>query len=301
MKTIATLLALSFVAGAGRLQHRARRRPGHPEGRLGDRRTRRRRNERPCGTVRGIAALCPRLIGKPCRNSPCTRASWPRWTARTSTPTRSSPSSSSSRSARPASGRTCSTRGATWTPASPGQDPQQRKPNPDFVLNQPRYQGASILLARKNFGCGSSREHAPWALDQYGFRSVIAPSFADIFFNNCFKNGLLPIVLRESQVSALFDEVAGLPRLPAHHRPGAPGRGQAARRGDRLRGAAVSQVLPAQRLRRHRPDPAPGRQDQGLRSPAPGPKALAGPHPQPLRPASPIRRCAKRRQQENIP
>ncbi len=90
----------------------------------------------------------------------------------------------------------------------PGQDPAQRKPNPDFVLNQPRYRGASILLARKNFGCGSSREHAPWALDQYGFRAVIAPSFADIFFSNCYKNGLLPIVLTEMQVSQLFDEVA---------------------------------------------------------------------------------------------
>jgi 3-isopropylmalate/(R)-2-methylmalate dehydratase small subunit len=89
----------------------------------------------------------------------------------------------------------------------PGQDPASRKSNPDFVLNQPRYQGASILLARKNFGCGSSREHAPWALEQYGFRALIAPSYADIFFNNCFKNGLLPIVLPESQVSALFDAV----------------------------------------------------------------------------------------------
>jgi 3-isopropylmalate/(R)-2-methylmalate dehydratase small subunit len=89
----------------------------------------------------------------------------------------------------------------------PGQDPGTRRPNPDFVLNQPRYRGASVLLARKNFGCGSSREHAPWALDQYGFRAIIAPSYADIFFNNCFKNGLLPIVLGESQVAALFDEV----------------------------------------------------------------------------------------------
>jgi 3-isopropylmalate/(R)-2-methylmalate dehydratase small subunit len=89
----------------------------------------------------------------------------------------------------------------------PGQDPSQRKPNPDFVLNQPRYQGATILLARKNFGCGSSREHAPWALQQYGFRALIAPSYADIFFNNCFKNGLLPIVLPEHQVAQLFDEV----------------------------------------------------------------------------------------------
>jgi 3-isopropylmalate/(R)-2-methylmalate dehydratase small subunit len=93
----------------------------------------------------------------------------------------------------------------------PGQDPGSRKPNPDFVLNQSRYQGASILLARKNFGCGSSREHAPWALDQYGFRAIIAPSYADIFFNNSFKNGLLPIVLSEAQVSQLFDEAAAFP------------------------------------------------------------------------------------------
>jgi len=90
----------------------------------------------------------------------------------------------------------------------PGQDPATRRPNPDFVLNQPRYKGASILIARKNFGCGSSREHAPWALDQFGFRAIIAPSYADIFFSNCFKNGLLPIVLPEHQVAALFDEVA---------------------------------------------------------------------------------------------
>ena len=90
----------------------------------------------------------------------------------------------------------------------PGQDPATRKQNPDFVLNQPRYKGASVLLARKNFGCGSSREHAPWALVQYGFRAIIAPSYADIFFNNCFKNGLLPIVLSDSQVATLFDEVA---------------------------------------------------------------------------------------------
>lgn len=88
----------------------------------------------------------------------------------------------------------------------PGQDKSKRPLNPDFVLNQPRYQGASILLARKNFGCGSSREHAPWALQQYGFRALIAPSFADIFYNNCFKNGLLPIVLTEQQVDHLFNE-----------------------------------------------------------------------------------------------
>jgi 3-isopropylmalate/(R)-2-methylmalate dehydratase small subunit len=93
----------------------------------------------------------------------------------------------------------------------PGQDPASRKPNPDFVLNQQRYQGASVLLARQNFGCGSSREHAPWAIEQYGFRALIAPSFADIFFNNCFKNGLLPIVLPEATVARLFDEVTAFP------------------------------------------------------------------------------------------
>jgi len=91
----------------------------------------------------------------------------------------------------------------------PGMDNSARPLNPDFVLNQPRYQGASILLARKNFGCGSSREHAPWALTQYGFRAIIAPSFADIFFNNSFKNGLLPIILSELDVARLFDEVRG--------------------------------------------------------------------------------------------
>jgi 3-isopropylmalate/(R)-2-methylmalate dehydratase small subunit len=93
-------------------------------------------------------------------------------------------------------------------PGEPGQDPASRKPNPDFVLNQPRYRGATILIARKNFGCGSSREHAPWALQQYGFRAIIAPSYADIFFNNCFKNGLLPIVLPDFHLDHLFQEVA---------------------------------------------------------------------------------------------
>jgi 3-isopropylmalate/(R)-2-methylmalate dehydratase small subunit len=93
----------------------------------------------------------------------------------------------------------------------PGQDPTTRKPNPDFVLNHARYKGASVLLARQNFGCGSSREHAPWALDQYGFRAIIAPSYADIFFNNCFKNGLLPIVLPEHDVANLFDAVFAFP------------------------------------------------------------------------------------------
>ena len=93
----------------------------------------------------------------------------------------------------------------------PGMDLSRRRPNPDFVLNQPMYQGASILLARKNFGCGSSREHAPWALQQYGFKAIIAPSYADIFYNNCFKNGLLPIVLLDFQVDHLFSEIAAHP------------------------------------------------------------------------------------------
>jgi len=88
----------------------------------------------------------------------------------------------------------------------PGVDCSERPLNPDFVLNQPQYKAGSILLARKNFGCGSSREHAPWALVQYGFRAVIAPSFADIFMNNCYKNGLLPIVLTSTQVDRLFNE-----------------------------------------------------------------------------------------------
>ena len=91
----------------------------------------------------------------------------------------------------------------------PGQDSSQRPKNEDFVLNQARYQGASILLTRRNFGCGSSREHAPWALMDFGFKAIIAPSFADIFYNNCFKNGLLPIVLSEDNVEALFRAVEG--------------------------------------------------------------------------------------------
>jgi 3-isopropylmalate/(R)-2-methylmalate dehydratase small subunit len=93
----------------------------------------------------------------------------------------------------------------------PGMDHSKRQLNPDFVLNQPRYRGAQILLARENFGCGSSREHAPWALMDYGFRAVVAPSFADIFFNNSFKNGLLPVVLPATVVEALFAEVAATP------------------------------------------------------------------------------------------
>ena len=91
----------------------------------------------------------------------------------------------------------------------PGEDCSKRPKNPDFVLNQARYQGAQVLLARDNFGCGSSREHAPWALEDYGFRVIIAPSFADIFFNNCFKNGVLPIVLPAAVVDELFAQCEG--------------------------------------------------------------------------------------------
>ncbi|MBF0108321.1 MAG: 3-isopropylmalate dehydratase small subunit [Magnetococcales bacterium] len=93
----------------------------------------------------------------------------------------------------------------------PGRPANNRPENPDFVLNQPRYRDAEILLARDNFGCGSSREHAPWALLDYGFRVIIAPSFADIFFNNCFKNGILPIIMESSRVDRLFQETAATP------------------------------------------------------------------------------------------
>ncbi len=96
-------------------------------------------------------------------------------------------------------------------PGEPGMDHSQRRINPDFVLNQPRYAGASILLARDNFGCGSSREHAPWALMDYGIRAIVAPSYADIFYNNSFKNGLLPIVLDREAVDRLFRETAATP------------------------------------------------------------------------------------------
>ena len=102
----------------------------------------------------------------------------------------------------------------TWRyldPGEPGMDHSKRRINPDFVLNLPRYQGAQILLVRDNFGCGSSREHAPWALLDYGFCCLIAPSFADIFFNNCFKNGMLPVVLKSAEVSQLFKEVEAQP------------------------------------------------------------------------------------------
>lgn len=98
----------------------------------------------------------------------------------------------------------------------PGMDLSTRVPNPDFVLNMPRYAGASIMLARENFGCGSSREHAPWALEDYGIRAILAPSFADIFYNNCFKNGLLPIVLPGEHIDRLFQQCAATPGYKLH-------------------------------------------------------------------------------------
>ena len=93
-------------------------------------------------------------------------------------------------------------------PGEPGQDPASRRPNPDFVLNQPRYKGASILLARRNFGCGSSREHAPWALLDFGIRCIISEDFADIFYNNCFKNGVLPIKMPKEIIDKLMDDAS---------------------------------------------------------------------------------------------
>ena len=98
-------------------------------------------------------------------------------------------------------------------PGEPGQDHSRRRANPDFVLNQDRYAGACILLARENFGCGSSREHAPWALADYGFRVIIAPSFADIFYNNCFKNGILALTLTAAEVDHLFTRTLATPGL----------------------------------------------------------------------------------------
>jgi 3-isopropylmalate/(R)-2-methylmalate dehydratase small subunit len=155
----------------------------------------------------------------------------------------------------------------------PGMDCSTRPLNPDFVLNQARYQGASVLLARENFGCGSSREHAPWALEDYGFRAIIAPSFADIFFNNCFKNGVLPIVLPAETVDKLFRETfAGegyrLTVDLAAQTVATP------RRVLRLRGGRGAQASSAQRPGRHQPDPELHGPDPSLRNPAQAGSAL---------------------------
>ena len=157
----------------------------------------------------------------------------------------------------------------------PGMDNSKRPLNPDFVLNQPRYQGAQILLARENFGCGSSREHAPWALLDYGFRAIIAPSFADIFFNNCFKNGLLPIDAGRRRGGSLFHEVRrqpgyrltiDLPQQTVTH---------ARRQELSVRRRRVPQALPVERPGRYRPHAAARRRDQGVRGEAPRRAAVA--------------------------
>ena len=155
-------------------------------------------------------------------------------------------------------------------------DNARRPRNPDFVLNEPRYQGARILLARRNFGCGSSREHAPWALADYGFRALIAPSYADIFYNNCFKNGLLPIVLPEPDVDRLFGAVKAFPgfrlTVDLERQTVATPDGAMA---FALRDRAVPQALPAERPRRHRPHAAARRCDPRVRGEASRGAAMA--------------------------
>ncbi len=150
-----------------------------------------------------------------------------------------------------------------------GEGPARRRKNPDFVLNDPRYQGAQILLARRNFGCGSSREHAPWALGDYGFRALIAPSYADIFFNNCCKNGLLPVVLSEGEVDALFAAVKAFPgfRLTIdleRQTVAAPDGSLEVR----LRDRTLPQALSAERARRHRPHARARRRNPRVRGEA---------------------------------
>ena len=146
-------------------------------------------------------------------------------------------------------------------------------PNPGFVLNRPGYEGASVLAAGRNFGSGSSREHAPWALLDYGFRCVIAPSFADIFYSNCFQNGILPVTLPEEAVARLIANAQESSRLRSDGRPGRPARRrQLGRRGRELPDRPVPALLPDERPRRDRAHPATRGRDHGLRVPqAPGP------------------------------
>jgi 3-isopropylmalate dehydratase small subunit len=157
----------------------------------------------------------------------------------------------------------------------PGKSNHDRPLNPDFALNQARYQGASVLLTRENFGCGSSREHAPWALEDYGFRAIIAPSYADIFFNNCFKNGLLPIILPADVVDRLFQATVCRRRLCADRRSGGTDGDDADRGGVPFRCRSGTQAPFVERSRRHQPDAATHRQDPGLRSSAQAGSALA--------------------------
>ena len=140
--------------------------------------------------------------------------------------------------------------------------------NPEFELNQPEYNGASVLLARRNFGCGSSREHAPWALEDYGFRVVIAPSFADIFYNNCFKNGMLPIRLDEAAVDDCSSALRQTSRLSTHRRLGIAPAHRRLRPVAAVRGRRVPPPLPAQRPGRHRPDARARRQNRCVRGQA---------------------------------
>ena len=149
--------------------------------------------------------------------------------------------------------------------------------NPDFVLNKPAYRKAQILVAGENFGCGSSREHAPWALLDFGIRCVIAPSFADIFYNNCFKNGILPIALPQEEVDKLMDDAERGANAVVTDRPREPG-DHAARTAASiaLRGRSLPQALPAERPRRHRPDHGEGRGDRRLRGGDERPPAVAG-------------------------
>ncbi len=154
--------------------------------------------------------------------------------------------------------------------------------DPDFVINDTRYDGASILIAGENFGCGSSREHAPWAIEDAGFKAVIAPSFADIFRNNCTKIGLLPVELRAESVRALMDAVLDDPATTHRRRP-RRSRGSRSRSGRDLRHGGLHALASHGRLGRHRPDPAQRGEDHGLRGQPPhlAPGRLVGAAPRP--------------------
>ena len=143
--------------------------------------------------------------------------------------------------------------------------PDHVEPRRDFVLNKPEYKGAEILIAEKNFGCGSSREHAAWAINQYGFRAVIAPTFADIFFSNAGKNGIILAALTDAEVETLIQRSTANPEAPHHHQPRSPDRHRRAGLPRALRHRPVPQVLPAERPRRHRPHPPPRRRTRQLR------------------------------------
>ena len=218
----------------------------------------------------GIRGRAPEGGKEPCSRSPSSPGSRRRCRWSTSTPTRSSRRAISRRSSGPGSASTCSRRCASPTPARSGRS---------FVLNREPYRNAEILIAGENFGCGSSREHAPWALLDFGIRCVIAPSFADIFFNNCFKNGILPIVLPQEQVDLLLREASRGEGPDLHGRPREAGDPPAGRqRGAALRGRRVPQALPAERPRRRRADDAEGGADRRFRagSAAPRPGSIGG-------------------------